>query len=881
MTERLIEATPLLTALSADLNGKQSIQDCLRSRSLPCAVVKRALAQDDLAVDSQALQLTHSMILTRHLHAAFKQKATTSLQTCTLLAPVFCFVQYLLERMNRSVDEGDCGDNAINKEKLLEMVSQCLRTLVGLSDSLLKTVEANENGQDLFYSDATQSYNAIHVVQYIFGSLLRINHYVARTPPLLSPLWKALCEIASLVQVDWLPPDLLHEAVNALTDYACDGSDWLHGILSENSQTTSFNAGQLAFQTKMLAFLFARLLVFMRLVDKQSLTCKTDLPTAVNDALSTVCYLYGVLYALQSRDASIKAALQGLMSKIAKYFVSVWSTCMTSVKNLPAIEHLLNNNQESSLRKRKTPIEMICVGKAVLLTDLLSYSLERDELSEKHVDMLVELCFAIPSLLPLANHGIGPTMSSSGSGESLISYCLSVTTSVLVRAEIEYTLISPERRISWHCSVINLLNAGYNLKNRDYLSREYAVTSIYLYVLTLGKIGETRGFLSLCIALLVHEQTSRQLRQGLADLLVRVLRFNDKALADDCNQLLQQEVSYYFEKCDKDCKRKKRKRSSKSTLSAADSVTIVSVLLNSNVAIQDEKTNGITASRPRRCNPQDLLRMACMQRKSTSSTHLQSTIEISRRLASGQIVTGRDYAAVQVYIVLHKLTNMWTDRNKTTASLLHSALELIQYSLRINGKVALYGSALQCLTETSLVINDNMTKYDKTLLQGTFYDCLLATQWPHRSAGMTALVQFATRLPTSLKDLLIPCVPASMQKLIQYRLQGSLYASVESIEAIRAELMAYSKSVMETNLETRVGLTKTSATSESRIELGSYYIEMPTLEGRHAIVIFPANPQSLVDIRYMLGADEEDDLPVQTLRQVATLSKGGCRLYLE
>ena len=62
---------------------------------------------------------------------------------------------------------------------------------------------------------------------------------------------------------------------------------------------------------------------------------------------------------------------------------------------------------------------------------------------------------------------------------------------------------------------------------------------------------------------------------------------------------------------------------------------------------------------------------------------------------------------------------------------------------------------------------------------------------------------------------------------------------------------------------------------------------LPTLDGRSAVVIFPPGDQSLVDIRHMLGADNDDSgyatepLNVQILQRVVALPNGNGKLQLQ
>lgn len=67
-----------------------------------------------------------------------------------------------------------------------------------------------------------------------------------------------------------------------------------------------------------------------------------------------------------------------------------------------------------------------------------------------------------------------------------------------------------------------------------------------------------------------------------------------------------------------------------------------------------------------------------------------------------------------------------------------------------------------------------------------------------------------------------------------------------------------------------------------QLDPGSYFIQMPTQEGRHALVIFPPGPQSLQDIRHMYELQDEENLPqIQSLKRTIVAGDGECRCLLK
>ena len=69
-----------------------------------------------------------------------------------------------------------------------------------------------------------------------------------------------------------------------------------------------------------------------------------------------------------------------------------------------------------------------------------------------------------------------------------------------------------------------------------------------------------------------------------------------------------------------------------------------------------------------------------------------------------------------------------------------------------------------------------------------------------------------------------------------------------------------------------------------KIALGSFFLPMPTRDGRQALVIFPPGETSLEDIRHMYELRGDEELPqVQTLRRVlleGKMADEGCNCIL-
>ena len=79
------------------------------------------------------------------------------------------------------------------------------------------------------------------------------------------------------------------------------------------------------------------------------------------------------------------------------------------------------------------------------------------------------------------------------------------------------------------------------------------------------------------------------------------------------------------------------------------------------------------------------------------------------------------------------------------------------------------------------------------------------------------------------------------------------------------------------------------APDQLSIALGSYFLTMPTQDGRKAVVIFPPDESSLKDIQYMMGSGDDDELDcsqvtsnlgVKRLRHVS-VAESCCKMMLK
>ena len=189
------------------------------------------------------------------------------------------------------------------------------------------------------------------------------------------------------------------------------------------------------------------------------------------------------------------------------------------------------------------------------------------------------------------------------------------------------------------------------------------------------------------------------------------------------------------------------------------------------------------------------------------------------------------------------------------------------------------------------------------------------TIWSFQAHTIGSLHSFSQFLPKSHAHLLSTCIRKKKQKsLLQCRIQGFAFEYEKSIrkegskkKSKRAftsmnslfsqcsrDLESLSRPDSCESMGRLLLSTCTGAISPPEtlsIALGSYFLTMPTQDGRKAIVIFPPEESSLQDIQFMMGSGEDaegedgcsqgtSNLGVQRLRHVS-VSGGSCKMMLD
>jgi len=155
--------------------------------------------------------------------------------------------------------------------------------------------------------------------------------------------------------------------------------------------------------------------------------------------------------------------------------------------------------------------------------------------------------------------------------------------------------------------------------------------------------------------------------------------------------------------------------------------------------------------------------------------------------------------------------------------------------------------------------------------------------------ALGSLVRFGHGLHERHASLLPTFLPAHRVPLFQARAQGRIWA-LSGICKVRTDLEhfeAFGRSLEILVHPRRLEKSIFPILNSFHISCGSFYLQMPTKDGRQAIVLFPPGEQSLEDIRHMYELQDGEELPnVQVLQRVVLTNKfrgseGGCKFFLE
>lgn len=932
--------TPLLCELERSLAGKTTVAQCLRSKVVPSAEVVRVLEkeQQQPPVDRSEVYLSYCEILSKYLgtladrtsNSDATRQQHTSLYFMERIATTCRFLQLLLEfREAKNEPENESGESVVyvtasiaGDVEICKMILQLIRSLVSVVCGSMETATTVSNNksidtddgsttsyvshernsaEELFNStDIAFDFDATKVSVFAFGSLLRINYYCSSRPFLLSALWKGLCEIAGAVNRN-LPRTLIKHAVSCIADHLHDG---LEPVLSACSIVLVFNenlpdATEQAFVVKILGFLVARLTVFFKL----TLEDDEESSAAMAKAVHALVLLRGIGVAVESASAQsdkihkFLAPYHELAFKVDKCFTA-WFTSSGEVATRLTKTRLIVQSEPAQQWFGSDVARLANVaaaaGKCYLLTPYLEDAVTDNSAVWHETDVktllavVEELLFRLlPGTIRLESQSVRST-----AYLQLLSRSMRAISATTLRIEIATACVATNAspgRARFH----RLLMNWFHVSGPHPLSLQLVISVIHTHVTALcGDADDVIPLLTLMVKLLIDYRTGMTLRTNISLLLSRLLR--NPAVHERLQLLLRAEYTNFERAQLSPTKRKRSSFTNRYYYDREQLAAILLVLSKLNVRVGFESLISMDRDEQR------------MSRKRIQGASIHAALS--------------DYSFGSDYVdLVEGFLEVWKEPHDEPRAFLAVTVMQQSYGLCTSSSRGLSDQLMEAMLEVLRVITEHIpldvaSQSDSefllapvfeaisvlgvvgpTLLPTTpkhllsrlaqcFYSLLSCPSWPLNTHAMESLVQFASTVPSTHKDVLPKCLPKAMHKLLQFRLQGAVSGKLDSLTLMHIQCVDY----LFDSLLPRRGPDTTifPLASTCTFPTGSFVMSMPTQDDRKAIVIFPPGEKSLDDIRFMLGVDEEDDdsdamLELQTLQRVFVLPDGGCKLRLQ
>jgi hypothetical protein len=931
-------ATPLLDALHRDLSGKRSVRDCLRFKSLPSAEVKDAL--EKIQLDQQGVQFSFMSVmgfllqLKTDCQAAAKREqpltetasSSSSLQCISKLATVTRFLQFLFETWLLQASENSRNQQnqeaspVISDADMTKTIAQILQGLTGMVCSIIERTDddtADDEDLDEVYSgDASETFNVRHIVVYVCGSLIRLNHYIRFRPSLLSPLWKGISEIVT--SLSGLPQALTMDGMTALLEYLKEGL--VESVLrpcdslvkqTGNSAGSDISRQQQLFGQKILTFLLGRLAVFLPLDP----SCPV-LP----DVLAVMLVISGIRPFVEaqptiSSQAHVQTFLktyQQLSDKIDRLINSFVTKKTENVEEGEAT--LSTEGQVEVLLRTEAPSwdciqgythlvpSAFAIGKTNLLLNLLQNNMRMESSAvcvPSDVNSMLRICqelvFAsLPACHELTIYQIASVSSTSTSSQILVTvvetllYCEATAPSLAISAE--------PGRARFHQWLASWLKPPSNSAVLHPLSLESAFEIMILYTRALEKMDtlSCQSFLSLLVKLWSCPMICTPLRANLTSLLTRLLKGSDVSINTNLTKMIVPELVRIEYDIRPITKSKKRKLTDTKPSWVIEDLRLLCMMIS---------RLALTGTTQLKGNP-------AFPDKITSLSN-RSLGHVCFRVALATGAMGIDQDESEVFVLIDSFLKAWSaSSNKEPSNGFLTLAELVVEHVRGcikddlgNAELIRLCGILSGVCRDQHRIGDNprftpllssvasvMADLAKFIHQGgpvdvldslglVFHRLLSSKVDVLRSDALSAFVSFTLTIPQSLKiDLLPKALPKSMHAALKCRMTENLSALVGNVN-VQEQHIRCSKHVHQLSARQHLSDVIMPPISSFNIPAGSFIISMPIQDGRNARVIFPPGPQSLNDIK-LINGDDDASAPKIKIQRVVTQQDGSLKVYV-
>lgn len=558
----------------AEIHLSQCVRRVFTSKQRPFPIVKEVMNRKE--VDSKAVLAFHSLML-REIDDLSRIDANKrgSLQKVKGIALVLYFVQLSLSWTR---EDNIPGFNQSERIKLA--ISSIQATCAACGTAMRAWGEgkvANETAEFSMEKSIVSS-TCLHmpsVVVFLIGSLLRtINPFVATVPPMLSPLWKGICDLTASRLSPILPVDVIQEALTTLVLHCQDCLKRCFTALSSliaRTQPFPVVSKHQATEVMFLTFLLARLDSLLPFCWKSIRTnSEGDGFDAIGNVWKLLCSLMGMVkgtgfYLEQAKLPSDQVASYNQMfEKLAPYIERCVATLVRNAAPTDLLITEISSRDPCDLKQR---ISSVCwrFGNIFLLDQLLEHLPLSDTKDVESLLLLVRksILFTIPSCHKFVFLG-GRAQKQTGS--ITIQTCLSriITSSVVLMVKS-----SSGRRMG---QIQILLASWLDTSVASHpLSREVLIELVCRYIVSLSTFpcssngsprsvdmtpptAKTRqfadralgAFLNLLVGMVFESRTTTQHRRSVASVLIRLLHTSKPRLRERLSELVSRYLTNHF-----------------------------------------------------------------------------------------------------------------------------------------------------------------------------------------------------------------------------------------------------------------------------------------------------------------------------------------------
>eukprot|EP00934_Nitzschia_sp_Nitz4_P000612 Nitzschia sp. Nitz4//scaffold29_size155292//40932//43893//NITZ4_002646-RA/size155292-augustus-gene-0.223-mRNA-1//-1//CDS//3329546412//612//frame0 len=915
----------LLQALESDFeaDGQLSCRDCLRSKAMPCRQVEH--------VSQQSTFVTPDVLL--GAHSALLQDALTSLQTeksalskIKTVATILRFGQLLLSLA--SSKDASAKTPPLSLEDLDQLVARLFTSLTKSLISLLSS-PMDETIDDPWTVDASTTEDLRPVLSFAVSSLLRLQPLCQVRQSWMVPLCKSFCEI--IVAADAagqpLPFYLIDDANSKLAALVQEGARVmiLHGATWMDSKTLAIPVETHAVLARFVVFLVTRMMTLARLGSaNSSIALSTAVPWRVLlmlRGLPLIISLLSLTMTDSQENTAIFSTYHSMATKIEKQLVKVMS-----------IKGELDTLLFTELVRVKPPKmkqanctarihrNSFLVGRVQLLQSLLKDLANRSSSPLGNPDGAIRLCeychsVALPQCFEFLAWNLCTTPQNQISPlDALVVDTIPQMVSVMVL--VERSFADETKRAQWYRLIVSWLSSRKSVatnldKSPHPFTREICQLLLYFFVLSEHLKQNPCALLGWMVKLALEPRTNVELRQNLVTVLFWLERSANSEVVDDIHKLVRDGLVRIWQPKTNGKKRKRDQQVSQPNRFSPMDLAVLGRLLRFGPTfitkrpdswLQKPLSRGVwyRTSRAIRLslflssllnvsswdakNMEGVLGTSMQAFHKNLTATLVSAVQLLPRLqereSRGVLLVCLSYMKLcyalcstpqqahtlpsvnlcrLLSLVLSKPFAEDVLQGRPSAAQM-STLKLL-IVLQAIGLLGAVGGILRSDTPVEMLQN----------MREIFLGLFASEQRYLLEATASALAQFGRSVPQCHASHLPTFLPKQKVAFFQARSQGRLWDGTRSLEVNQVRSSFVSIESLDRQIVSRDGdKALFPSLTAYHIVPGSYFLQMPTNEGRTALVVFPPGEASLQDIKVMYEVQAGESPPIQCLQRMET-----------